>query len=383
MTSQNEKTTLLGKTKKDYANILRWMSFSNSEALPAIAGWFRPLTGRDPFNKKSVEDHKTQALKCLKVLDDHFLVNTYFVGERLTLADLYVASQIYRGFQNVLDKKFREENPNISRWYETVYHQPIYSDVAPKFEWCEEAVKYQPPKKEAPKKQEAPKKETPKKKAVEEDDEEEDKPAPKPKHPLEALDRPTFVLDDWKRKYSNEETREVALPWFWENMNFNEYSIWRVEYKYNDELTMTFMTSNLIGEVYQYVDLSENTNSNQAASSPVSRRAASTSSVLAPSTESPMTLSCAVHSSSAARRRFQPSKSLPTTRATSSSSSTRKRRKTGPLSMTCGLGTSRSRSMARATSGQMARSSSKPAALCSWGCMICELDWCNVTFDVR
>lgn len=50
-----------------------------------------------------------------------------------------------------------------------------------------------------------------------------------------------------KRKYSNEETREVALPWFWENCKFDEYSIWRVDYKYNDELTMTFMTSNLIG----------------------------------------------------------------------------------------------------------------------------------------
>lgn len=49
-----------------------------------------------------------------------------------------------------------------------------------------------------------------------------------------------------KRKYSNEETREVALPWFWENCKFDEYSIWKINYKYNDELTMTFMTSNLI-----------------------------------------------------------------------------------------------------------------------------------------
>jgi len=31
ITSQNEKTTLLGKTKQDYASILKWMSFFNSE----------------------------------------------------------------------------------------------------------------------------------------------------------------------------------------------------------------------------------------------------------------------------------------------------------------------------------------------------------------
>ena len=50
-----------------------------------------------------------------------------------------------------------------------------------------------------------------------------------------------------KRKYSNEETREVALPWFWENCKFDEFSIWRFDYLYNEELTMTFMSNNQIG----------------------------------------------------------------------------------------------------------------------------------------
>lgn len=59
-----------------------------------------------------------------------------------------------------------------------------------------------------------------------------------------------------KRKYSNEETREVALPWFWENCKFDEYSIYRVDYKYNDELTMTFMTSNLIGGFFARLEAS-------------------------------------------------------------------------------------------------------------------------------
>jgi len=65
---------------------------------------------------------------------------------------------------------------------------------------------------------------------------------------LEALGRSTFVLDDWKKKYSNSETPE-ALTWFWENANLEEYSLWRVNYKYNPELTQVFMSSNLIGLV--------------------------------------------------------------------------------------------------------------------------------------
>jgi len=249
VTSQNEKTTLLGKTKQDYASILRWMSFANSEALPALGGWFRPLIGRDPYNKKSVEDSQARALKTLKVLEDHLLVNTYLVGERLTLADLFTVSLIARGFQFFFDKEWRSENPNITRWYETIINQPIYSEVAEKSEMIEKAIPNQPPKKEAAPKQEKPKAEKPKAapKAQEQDEEDEPAPAPKPKHPLDQLPRATFVLDELKRKYSNEETREVALPWFWENVNFDEYSLWRVDYKYNDELTMTFMTSNLIG----------------------------------------------------------------------------------------------------------------------------------------
>ena len=56
-----------------------------------------------------------------------------------------------------------------------------------------------------------------------------------------------MVMDDWKRKYSNEELRTAAIPWLWENLKPEEYSLWKVEYKYNDELTMVFMSANLIG----------------------------------------------------------------------------------------------------------------------------------------
>lgn len=223
------------------------MSFANSEVLTALGGWFRPLIGRDPYNKKSVEDSQKAALKAVGALDDHFLVNTYLVGERLTLADLFAAGIISRGFQYFFDKEWRSNNPNVTRWFETVTNQSIYSDVAEKLDFIEKAIPNQPPKKEAAPKAEKPKEAPKPKAAAKDDDEEEAAPAPKPKHPLEALGRPTFAIDDLKRKYSNEETREVALPWFWENVNFDEYSLWRMDYKYNDELTMTFMTSNLIG----------------------------------------------------------------------------------------------------------------------------------------
>ena len=231
------------------------MSFANSEILPAIAGWFRPLVGRDPYNKRNVDDSIKKTDKVVGVLEEHLLYNTYLVGERVTLADLFTAGILGRGFEFVFGKEWRQQHPNVTRWYETVCNQPIFSAVVPKLNFIEEGLKNQAPnqdkKEKAPKekKEKAPK-EAPKPKAKEveeEEEEEEDKPAPKPKHPLEGLEKPTLVLDDWKRKYSNEEIREVALPWFWEHYKPEEYSLWKLDYKYNDELTQVFMTSNLIG----------------------------------------------------------------------------------------------------------------------------------------
>ena len=231
------------------------MSFANTEVLPPIGGYFRPILGLDPYNKKNVNDSLDATNKALKVLEDHLLVHTFFVGERITLADLFVAGILGRGFEFIFDKKWRENNPNVTRWYETVYHQPIFSAVVGELKFIDEALKNQAPKKEEkPKQEKAPKAaaSAPKAaaKATEDDDEEEEeKPAPKPKHPLESLPKPSIPLDELKRKYSNEDT-PVALKWFWDNFNFEEYSLWRCDYKYNDELTATFMTSNLIGTLY-------------------------------------------------------------------------------------------------------------------------------------
>ncbi|KAI0840159.1 eEF1-gamma domain-containing protein [Hypoxylon sp. FL0890] len=243
ITSQNEKTTLLGKTKQDYASILKWLSYFNTEVLPKLGAWYRPLLGWDPYNKKAVDEAAKGAAKVVDVVEEHLLHHTYLVGERITLADLFAVGIISRGFQFFYDKAWRSQHPNVTRWYETVYNQPIYSAVAKPFELLDtpKLTNVPPKKPEQPKPAAAPKA-APKPAA----EEEEAAPAPKPKHPLDLLPRSEFALDEWKRYYSNHDEAE-SLKWFWENVPFNDYSIWRVKYKYNDELTLTFMSNNLIG----------------------------------------------------------------------------------------------------------------------------------------
>ncbi|KAJ5932917.1 hypothetical protein N7516_007406 [Penicillium verrucosum] len=221
VTSQNEKTTLLGKTKQDYASILRWMSFVNTEVLPKFGAWYRPLLGLDGYNKKTVDEAAKSALKVVSALETHLTANTYLVGERITLADIFGASLLTRAFATVLDKTWREANPATTRWYNTIINQDAFKAVFPSPKFAEEVIKppLRPPAAEAP----------------------------KPKHPLEALGKPTLILDDWKRKFSNDDPRTVAMPWFWENLKADEYSLWKVNYRYNNELKLTFMANNLIG----------------------------------------------------------------------------------------------------------------------------------------
>ncbi|KAJ5753713.1 uncharacterized protein N7511_007866 [Penicillium nucicola] len=247
VTSQNEKTTLLGKTKQDYASILRWLSFANSEVLPKLGAWFRPLMGLDGYNKKAVDEASKAALKALAVYEAHLTANTYLVGERITLADIFAAALLTRAFASILDKTFRQENPAVTRWYNTIVNQAAFKAVFPEPKFAEECIKYTPPKKEEKPKAAAAAAAAPAEPAAE---------APKPKHPLEALGKPTLILDEWKREFSNNDPRTEAMPWFWKNFNAEEYSLWKVDYKYNEELKLTFMANNLIGGFHARLEAS-------------------------------------------------------------------------------------------------------------------------------
>jgi len=115
------------------------------------------------------------------------------------------------------------------------------------------APKEKAPKKEAPKKEAAPKpKPAPKKK----DDDEEDNEfkEEKKKSKLDDLPKSKLDMEEWKRTYSNNGTRDVALPWLWEHFDAEGYSLWYSDYKFNDECQKLFMTANLLGGFVQRLD---------------------------------------------------------------------------------------------------------------------------------
>ncbi|RLV95008.1 Elongation factor 1-gamma 1 [Spathaspora sp. JA1] len=253
------KSKLLGKNAGEYAQILKWASFSNTEFLPSIAKAHKSINGIVPYNKKLVDESLAYAEQVIGVFEARLANYTYLVGERITFADIFAATFFVRGFDWFFGADWRKKHPNTTRWFKTLIGSEYLAEFIPSYEFREKPEEYVAPKKEKKKQEPAAKKEAaPKKKeAPAADVEDEPAAAPKPKHPLEALGKPKAVLDEWKRVYSNEETRETAIPWFWKNQyDPEEWSLWKVDYKYNDELTLTFMSNNLVGGFFNRLSAS-------------------------------------------------------------------------------------------------------------------------------
>ncbi|KAI8646842.1 hypothetical protein BD408DRAFT_409302 [Parasitella parasitica] len=250
--SLKEDSPLLGKNAVDQALIFQWVLFSETEISSNTSGWLSPLRGFTPYLKPAVDSSADRLKRALSALNTVLLTKTYLVGNEITYADIAVVTALIPSFTLVLDKAARAQFKNVTRYLTTVVAKPTFKKFLGDVTLCETPLKFTPPKKEEKKKAAAPK-EAPKKKEAapkaEADAEEEAKPAPKPKSKLDLLPPSKFIMDAWKREYSNNDTKD-AIKWFWENFDQEGYSIWKVDYKYNDELTLTFMSNNLIGGFY-------------------------------------------------------------------------------------------------------------------------------------
>merc|ERR1712183_249943 len=247
------------------AQVVQWMCMADNEILPASCTWVFPTMGIMQFNKNATDRSKEDIKAALKTLNDHLLTRTFLVGERLTLADIAVACTLLNLYKHVLDPAFRKPFLNVTRWFTTVINQPNAKAVIGSFTLCSKMAEFdsnkfaefsgkggdKKGKEMAPK---AEKKKEPEKKKEKEVEPEADFPMePKKKDPLDALPKGSFDLEEWKRFYSNND-EEPSIAWFWEHFDHENYSIWKGDYKYNEELTMVFMSCNLIGGMFQRLE---------------------------------------------------------------------------------------------------------------------------------
>jgi elongation factor 1-gamma len=262
---------LKGSTPFEKALIQQFISFADNEVLPASYAWVYPSLSIAQFNKLSVDRAIEDVKGILAYLNDYLSTKTYLVGERITLADIVLTCSLLQLYQHVINPEFRLPYTNVNRWFDTIVNQPKVIKVIGHFEYCKSSAQFnqktylelqggsgekkQSKKEKAPKKAPEPKKPVPKADVAEEQDEADLILAAEPKsnNPFDALPKGTFIMDEFKRVYSNEEESK-SIAYFWDHFDKENYSIWFGEYKYNNELQKVFMSCNLISGMFQRLD---------------------------------------------------------------------------------------------------------------------------------
>jgi elongation factor 1-gamma len=139
--------------------------------------------------------------KAFAVLNTHLLSHTYLVGERVTVADIALASLLHRLYLKHFKPEYQQENKHVTRWFKTISSQPQFVEIfggETKKKKQEEVVKFK------------------------------------------------FDMETWKRVYMNaKDKRKEALEWFWSNLDPQNNSIYFAEYKYPKDLMGFLATSNL------------------------------------------------------------------------------------------------------------------------------------------
>ncbi|KAK5581690.1 hypothetical protein RB653_001727 [Dictyostelium firmibasis] len=229
----------------------QWIDYSANEIDPINYGWLYSCLGYTEYSAKETNKAKENTKKVLAFLDSQLVNKPFLTGFRVSLADIIVVCSLFNFYKLLLEPGFRAPYTNVNRWFTTCINQPNFKAVVGDFTFCEKMMVYVPPKKEV--KEEKPKAAPAPKKEEKPEGDEEEVEKPKKKNPLDELAPSTFVLDEFKRTYSNNEV-SVSQPWFNANFDKEGFSIYQCEYQYNHELGPVFKTCNLIGGFFQRLE---------------------------------------------------------------------------------------------------------------------------------
>jgi len=201
------------------------------------------LNGMDPLFVNEVFDKVKAAFDAL---NKHLMNFTYLVNRRVTIADIGVVYALLPVVNDYCDNGFRRTYSNVFRWFETVINQPSFLEIMGQITFATKNPLPPVPKKQAPQKQQ-------KKKEKKEGEEGEDN-EPEMEEVGEKLDLSylgqlppsSFNIEKWKTVYANTSpTRPEALNYLWQNFDTQGNCIYFFTYKFTEECTIDWKTSNL------------------------------------------------------------------------------------------------------------------------------------------
>lgn len=135
-------TGLTGNGFVEAALVDQWCDFcAHQLELPACV-WFYPVAGYMPFQKAAYDKAKVDFSAALSVLDEALEGKKYLVNEeKVTLADITLASALVYPFKLVCDGKYLKKYKNVTRWFKDCVGQDEFKAVIGEVAMCKKELK--------------------------------------------------------------------------------------------------------------------------------------------------------------------------------------------------------------------------------------------------
>jgi glutathione S-transferase len=127
-----DESPLVPEDRFERADMLRWMFFEqyNHEPNVATLRFWLAFLGEDQLSdiqRASLPARREAGAAALKLMDEHLACRSYFVGERLSLADIALYAYTHVAEEGGFDLA---DYPSIGRWLARVAAEPGYTAMS-------------------------------------------------------------------------------------------------------------------------------------------------------------------------------------------------------------------------------------------------------------
>ncbi|CAD7952159.1 unnamed protein product [Amoebophrya sp. A25] len=116
---------LYGQNFIEGGEVDSWVEYSTHELENPICAWTFPMEQIFPEVTHATTRAKMDVAACLKTLDMHLTLRTFMVGEKLTFADVHIASVLWSPIEkHKCLTEMMEPLVHLTRWYKLITAQP-------------------------------------------------------------------------------------------------------------------------------------------------------------------------------------------------------------------------------------------------------------------
>jgi elongation factor 1-gamma len=207
------------------------------------------------YDLKNVQRDIHEFIKTLKVVDQKLNSKQFLVGDKLSIADITLVSDLATVYRFFFTAKERNQLPSLTQYFDNLVKLPALRSVLGIISPIEKAIQpiiaksVVPPK---PQVKSEPKKEAPKAKPQEEEED----GVVEEKAKVYLFPETKFDFFAFKTMYVNAVNKQEALDYLWANWDDKAFSFWYLKYdKLPSECQKQFLTNNLMNG---FIDRADN-----------------------------------------------------------------------------------------------------------------------------